>query len=73
MDDVIKKMLDEIYLNRKSKTLTTVLEDGFLWEDKSVVNMDFTSLYPNQMKWWNITPVPEKVIIRKTRIKRIFN
>ena len=40
--------------------------------DTSVVNMDFASLYTNQMKWWNITPVPEKVIIRKTRIKRIF-
>ena len=55
MDDVIKKMLDEIYLDGKSKkcTLTTV--------DTSVVNM------------WNITDVPEKVIIRKTRIKRIFN
>ena len=68
MDDVIKKMLDEIYLDRKSKkcALTTV--------DTSVVNMmDFASLYTNQMKWWNITPVPEKVIIRKTRIKRIFN
>jgi hypothetical protein len=66
MDDVIKKMLDEIYLDRKSKkcALTTV--------DTSLVNMDFASLYPNQMKWWNITPVPEKVIIRKTRIKRIF-
>jgi hypothetical protein len=67
MDDVIKKMLDEIYLDRKSKkcALTTV--------DTSVVNMmDFASLYTNQMKWWNITPVPEKVIIRKTRIKRIF-
>jgi DNA polymerase elongation subunit (family B) len=65
MDDVIKKMLDEIYLDRKSKkcALTTVT---------SVVNMDFASLYTNQMKWWNITPVPEKVIIRKTRIKRIF-
>ena len=25
-----------------------------------------------EMKWWNITAVPEKVIIRKTRIKRIF-
>ena len=63
MDDELKKMLDEIYLDRKSKkcALTTV-----------VVNMDFASLYPNQMKWWNITPVPEKVIIRKTRIKRIF-
>ena len=66
MDDELKKMLDEIYLDRKSKKceLTTV--------DASVVNMDFASLYPNQMKWWNITPVPEKVIIRKTRIKRIF-
>ena len=66
MDDDLKKMLDEIYLDRKSKkcALTTV--------DTSVVNMDFASLYPNQMKWWNITPVPKKVIIRKTRIKRIF-
>jgi hypothetical protein len=67
MDDVIKKMLDEIYLDRKSKkcALTTV--------DTSVVNMmDFASLYTNQMKWWNITPVPEKVIIIKKIIKIIF-
>jgi hypothetical protein len=65
MDDVIKKMLDEIYLDRKSKKCVTTSD--------TLVNMDFASLYTNQMKWWNITPVPEKVIIRKTRIKRIFN
>jgi hypothetical protein len=66
MDDVIKKMLDEIYLDRKSKKCALTTSD-------TLVNMDFASLYTNQMKWWNITPVPEKVIIRKTRIKRIFN
>ena len=59
MDDDLKKMLDE-----SKKCSTTV--------DTSVVNMDFSSFYGNQMKWWNITPVPKKVIIRKTRIKRIF-
>jgi DNA polymerase elongation subunit (family B) len=38
-----------------------------------VVNMDFASLYPTQQKWYNIKPIPERVIIRKARIKRIFN
>ena len=37
-----------------------------------VVDMGFTSLYPQQ-KWWNVKPIPDRVIIRKTRIKRIFN
>lgn len=38
-----------------------------------VVDMDFASLYPTQQKWWNVKYIPERVIIRKARIKRIFN
>jgi DNA polymerase elongation subunit (family B) len=38
-----------------------------------VVDMDFASLYPTQQKWYNIKPIFDRVIIRKTRIKRIFN
>ena len=38
-----------------------------------VVNMDFASLYPTQQKWYNIKPIPENVIIRKVKIKRLFN
>ena len=38
-----------------------------------VVDMDFASLYPTQQKWYNVKPIPDRVIIRKTRIKRIFN
>lgn len=38
-----------------------------------VVNMDFSSLYPTQQKWWNVKPIPDKVIIRRHKIKNIFN
>lgn len=38
-----------------------------------VVDMDFASLYPTQQKWYNVKYTPERIIIRKARIKRIFN
>ena len=37
-----------------------------------VVNMDFASLYPTQQKWYNVKYIPERVIIRKVKTKRIF-
>lgn len=68
MDEELKKILDEINLKRKSqKSKTTSVRPT----SNVVVNMDFASLYSNQ--WWNVKPLPERVIIRKARIKRIFN
>ena len=70
MDEELKKILDEINLKRKSqKSKTTSVRPT----SNVVVNMDFASLYPTQQKWWNVKPLPDKVIIRKSRIKRIFN
>jgi DNA polymerase elongation subunit (family B) len=67
MDEELKNILDEISQNRKSYKDDMKSNGNF---NDFVVNMDFASLYPNQ--WWNVNPIPNKVIIRKTRIKRIF-
>lgn len=38
-----------------------------------VLNFDFTSLYPNTMKQFNINPDEIRVIIRKNKIKKLFD
>lgn len=70
MDDELKNILDEISQNRKSYKDDMKSNGNF---NDFVVNMDFASLYPTQQKWYNIKPIPERVIIRKAKIKRIFN
>lgn len=71
MDEELKKILDEINLKRKSqKSKTTSVRP---YASSNVVNMDFASLYPTQQKWYNVKYIPERVIIRRHKIKNIFN
>lgn len=64
MYDELKKILDEIYQNRKS--YKDDMKSNENWND-FIVNMDFVNLYPNVMRKLNITS-----ILRKEKIKRIF-
>lgn len=39
----------------------------------NTINFDFTSLYPNVMKQHNINPKHLRTILRKAKIKKLFN
>jgi DNA polymerase elongation subunit (family B) len=39
----------------------------------AIINMDFASLYPNTQKAYNIGSSMRKAVIRKMKIKKIFN
>ena len=75
MDDELKKMLDEIYLDRKSqksKTLTAIRPTGSASITNisgGVIGMDFASLYPSTMK----VHFPSRQSRRMKKIKNIFN
>lgn len=37
------------------------------------INFDFTSLYPNTMRQFNIVPTEIRAIIRKNKINKLFD
>lgn len=39
----------------------------------NLLNFDFTSLYPGAMKSYNINPKDLRTLIRKEKIKKLFN
>jgi hypothetical protein len=76
-EEEIEKMLKELEEIRKSyrsKTLTAVRPTGSASMISSgAVSMDFTSLYANVQKSYNIRTPELRSFQRKVKIKKIFN
>lgn len=69
MDDELKNILDEISQNRKSYKDDMKSNGNF---NDFVVNMDFATLYSTAQRVYNI-PTHLRLMLRKEKIKRIFN
>jgi hypothetical protein len=69
MDDELKNILDEISQNRKSYKDDMKSNGNF---NNFVVNMDFATLYSTAQRVYNI-PTHLRLMLRKEKIKRIFN